>query len=266
MRAYIYIDGFNLYYAIKKSPYKWLNPKALAEQLLSKAGVTVEKIKYFTANVSGALDPDAPKRQRIYFNALETIPEVEIIKGNFISKNEWRALVHLPVSYDQMSIDGGNFVFPEGVMPIHNEVAGVTKVLSFQRGFSRLTDEEKDIFRKNSNKVEKPHPESVVARIFNMEEKGSDVNLAAHLLNDAWGNKFDLALVLTNDTDLTTPIKMVTEERGLRVLVVNPRIDKTPARKLQQAATEIVHMHKTFLKNSQFPDEIMEGIAKPESW
>ena len=43
-----------------------------------------------------------------------------------------------------------------------------------------------------------------------MEEKGSDVNLGAHLLNDAWKGLFDAAVVISNDTDLVTPIRMVT--------------------------------------------------------
>lgn len=46
-----------------------------------------------------------------------------------------------------------------------------------------------------------------------MEEKGSDVNLAVHLLNDAWKDLFDVGVVVSNDTDLVTPIRMVTVER-----------------------------------------------------
>ena len=34
-----------------------------------------------------------------------------------------------------------------------------------------------------------------------MEEKGSDVNVAAHLLNNAWKGRFDAAAVASSDTD-----------------------------------------------------------------
>ena len=35
MRAYIYVDGFNLFYrALKGTPHKWLNLAALAKRLL----------------------------------------------------------------------------------------------------------------------------------------------------------------------------------------------------------------------------------------
>ena len=56
-----------------------------------------------------------------------------------------------------------------------------------------------------------------------MEEKGSDVNLAVHLSDDAWKELFDAALVIPNDTDLVTPIQMVTTERKKPVFVVCPR-------------------------------------------
>ena len=40
------------------------------------------------------------------------------------------------------------------------------------------------------------------ARVIKTEEKGSDVNLAVHLLNDAHKNDFELAVLVTNDSDL----------------------------------------------------------------
>jgi uncharacterized LabA/DUF88 family protein len=43
--------------------------------------------------------------------------------------------------------------------------------------------------------------------ILDTEEKGSDVNLAVHIINDAWSNHFDVALVLSQDTDLIEPLR-----------------------------------------------------------
>jgi hypothetical protein len=40
----------------------------------------------------------------------------------------------------------------------------------------------------------------------NREEKGSDVNVAAHLLLDVLGGAVDGALVISNDSDLRTVI------------------------------------------------------------
>lgn len=67
-----------------------------------------------------------------------------------------------------------------------------------------------------------PLADAVVVEFHTMEEKGSDVNLAVHLLNDAWKGLFDAAAVISNDTDLVTPIRMVTAERGKPVTVVCP--------------------------------------------
>jgi hypothetical protein len=55
-----------------------------------------------------------------------------------------------------------------------------------------------------------------------MEVKGSDVNLAVHLLNDAWRDLFNAGAVISNDTNLVTPIQMVTVERRKPVYVVCP--------------------------------------------
>ena len=46
-----------------------------------------------------------------------------------------------------------------------------------------------------------------------MEEKGSDVNLAAYLLNDAWMNLFEAAVVVSNDTD--GDVEGYRHERGI---------------------------------------------------
>jgi hypothetical protein len=49
--AWVYVDGFNLYYgAVKDTPYKWLDIRKLCELLLPE--FSVGRIKYFTARVS----------------------------------------------------------------------------------------------------------------------------------------------------------------------------------------------------------------------
>ncbi|MEJ2118450.1 MAG: NYN domain-containing protein, partial [Alphaproteobacteria bacterium] len=61
-----------------------------------------------------------------------------------------------------------------------------------------------------------------VAYVWKTEEKGSDVNLGAHLVRDAFKGTFDLAAVLTNDTDLLEPIKIVRTELNLPVTLLTP--------------------------------------------
>jgi hypothetical protein len=85
--VYAYVDGFNLYYrALRGTPHKWLNLLDLTKRLLDPADMVI-KVRYFTARVSARSgDPDAPRRQQIFFNALGTVPEVEFHFGRFLPK------------------------------------------------------------------------------------------------------------------------------------------------------------------------------------
>ena len=70
MRVRVYIDGFNLYYRrLKRARTKWIDLRLLSLELLAK-GDHIDKIRYFTADVSPrAGDVTAPVRQQTYFRA-----------------------------------------------------------------------------------------------------------------------------------------------------------------------------------------------------
>jgi hypothetical protein len=70
MRTYAYIDGFNLYYgAVRRTPYKWLDLKALVERIFPRNHLA--RVKYFTARVQPPpWDPGKPQRQDAYLRAL----------------------------------------------------------------------------------------------------------------------------------------------------------------------------------------------------
>ena len=92
-RTYVYIDGFNFYYrALQGGPFKWLNYHNLCQNMLNSTN-HIEKIKYFTARVSGRQDPEEPKRQQVYLKALLTVPCIEIYYGSFLAKEITRPLV-----------------------------------------------------------------------------------------------------------------------------------------------------------------------------
>ncbi len=158
MRTYIYIDGFNFYYgALKDTPYKWLDFKKLFEYLLDPSHQIIS-IKYFTAMVTGKIDPDQPIRQKTYLRALRKyIPEISVFYGKFLSHNVFK-----PLAY-----------------PIN-----------------------KNLFGKNIKFV----------NVIKTEEKGSDVNLAVHLLNDAWLDLHDCAVIVSNDSDLSESLRLVKEQ------------------------------------------------------
>lgn len=106
------------------------------------------------------------------------------------------------------------------------------------------------------------------ARIIKTEEKGSDVNLATHLLHDAHLNRFDVAVVISNDSDLLMPIKLVRYELLKIVGVLNPQ--QVPSRVLAQNANFIKQIRPGALSASQFPNQIVDAngntIHKPAIW
>lgn len=88
-RVIAYIDGFNLYFGLKTKGWKslyWLDVHALSENLL-KPGQTLVAVKYFTSRVSATLsDPDQPRRQNTYIEALATRPVTRLYFGHYLSK------------------------------------------------------------------------------------------------------------------------------------------------------------------------------------
>lgn len=106
-----------------------------------------------------------------------------------------------------------------------------------------------------------------VAKVWKTEEKGSDVNLGVHLVRDAARGLFDIAGVLTNDTDLCEPIRITTREFGLPVTLLSPTAK--PATSLRSVATGIRHV-TPHLGACQLADPVFDKkgrpIAKPSGW
>ena len=83
------------------------------------------------------------------------------------------------------------------------------------------------------------------------EEKGSDVNLAAHLVRDGFQRAFEVAVLITNDSDLAEPVRIVRQELNLPVGILNPH---------QQHSAELKRV-ATFLKRIRQSD-LMTIIQK----
>jgi hypothetical protein len=71
------------------------------------------------------------------------------------------------------------------------------------------------------------------AEIIKTEEKGSDVALATYLMLDACRGDCDAAVLVTNDSDLREPLRLVREELGLTTGVINPHPVHRRSRALQ---------------------------------
>jgi len=109
------------------------------------------------------------------------------------------------------------------------------------------------------------HPSFV--RVLKTEEKGSDVNLATHLLNDAWLDKYDCAIIISNDSDLAEPLRFVRKQNGKIIGIISPLIEGHPSQELKKHAHFMKRIRKGVLKISQLPSPIPgTKIKKPETW
>ena len=108
-------------------------------------------------------------------------------------------------------------------------------------------------------------PKPKVVAVVKTEEKGSDVNLGAHLLSDGFQDRFDVAVVLSNDTDLAEPMRMVRDEIRKPVGLISP--SARLAQSLTRVSTFVRHITSSRLSASQFPDHLPgTTIHKPPGW
>jgi uncharacterized LabA/DUF88 family protein len=231
--VFVYIDGFNLYRgALRKSPHKWLDVVKFA-QAIAPEDQEVTMVRYFTAKVRGQ---EEAKRQNVYLRALETLQHLSIHKGYFSHTIDTRTLASMPA--EGMS----------GV--IENSPSGAV----------------------NGPWESLPHPSPglpVRVSIENDEEKRSDVNLATYLIFDALRNKFDTAVVVTGDSDLTEPILLCKTQCGKHVEVINPH-DGHKARQLREVAAEYRELDTSILHECQLPKNVKAQsgatLTKPDAW
>lgn len=209
MKANVYIDGFNLYYGIKKWPdCKWLDFEALVKHLFPNDAIN--RIRYFTAPVRGKPDPESRKRQVVFLRAVRDNPLINIHEGRFIANKVYRALVE--------------------------------------------PDPDPDV--------------PITVRVWNTQEKGSDVNLATYLLLDAIHHDCEMAIVISNDSDLREPIRIVQEPPfNVPVWVVNPLLEKP---KTKMGAAHHLDLTLADCRSCQLPDRVVlstgRQVTRPNAW
>ena len=131
----------------------------------------------------------------------------------------------------------------------------------------------KGILTHYQNKKYKKQNEIVT--VTKWEEKKSDVNISSHIVYDGCRENIDCIALLSNDTDLTTPLEIIKYRLKKKVVIITPtqrvvnlgddlRSSKShiELRKLSRVNLKIEEQH---LKDSQFPD-VVNNIRKPKSW
>jgi uncharacterized LabA/DUF88 family protein len=106
-----------------------------------------------------------------------------------------------------------------------------------------------------------------MVEILDMEEKGSDVNLASYLLRDGFRGDYEVAVIVSNDSDLVHAMEIVRDELNLPVGLLNPH--KNPSVRLLPIASFYKPVRSGVLAVSQFPEQMQDlrgQFHKPPDW
>ena len=162
--------------------------------------------------------------------------------------------------------------FTADVKPTSDDLEKNVRQQLYQRALRTLPETEihkgRFVQRPRWMPLARPMP-GILERILvdRVEEKGSDVNLATHLVLDAAQRDFQAAYVLSNDTDLVEPIRLVRQTFSLPVHVVSPH--RIRSRRMQASATSYALLDHTLLPDCQFPRELSDrrgAFHKPPEW
>lgn len=107
------------------------------------------------------------------------------------------------------------------------------------------------------------------ARWIGYEEKETDVNISAALIEDAVRDAYDTALLISGDTDLRPAVASVKRLRPRKLIFVGFPPQRYSAR-LAQVVDAYVRIGHDKIRNAQLPPEIVTkgGITlrRPEYW
>ncbi|UTT63580.1 NYN domain-containing protein [Microcella humidisoli] len=180
MRVGVYVDGYNLYYGGRAhcgrgtSGWRWLDVRALVLPFAGWSNSSIERIVYCTARVSPVDSPSAAVDQSAYLDALLAAGSVDLIEEG---------------RYDSWAKEA----------PLSSSIAG-------SRAPSLLASTGLETWDSALPLRRTPTGE-ILATVRKREEKGSDVNVATHLLRDVYSNDVDAAIVVSNDSDLALPLR-----------------------------------------------------------
>lgn len=123
-------------------------------------------------------------------------------------------------------------------------------------------------FLRHCLRMENADPPPSTVRVWKTEEKGSDVNLAVHLLNDGWRNSFDCAVVVSNDSDLASSMELVRKECRKSVGLITPGAPlRRTSFELRKHADFIRQFRRWHFEASLLPESVPDTtLHKPADW
>jgi hypothetical protein len=91
------------------------------------------------------------------------------------------------------------------------------------------------------------------------EEKESDVNLAVQLISDAYEDRFDMAFVISRDSDLTSPLRFIRTRFPEKKLKVIAPPERMHSKELWAIATHRASITKAHLDSCLLPQRIYDA-------
>ena len=248
MRVGVYVDAFNVYYGARShcgrgtAGWRWLDLAALAMSLINPQvwpGAVLERLVYCTAPRDREGDSSSRHDQQVYIEALQChIPQLEVVNGKYAPRTKTGVLV-------ERSRNGS---------PVRRVASPGEDQLPSWLPSEEITGPEGH--------------RNLLVTVSTFEEKGSDVNVASHLLIDVLSHRVDAAMVLSNDSDLHFPLQHA--RRHVPVATVNPSTHPT-AKDLRGEASEGAGRHwwrrlrPHHFYDHQLPNPVGPS-RKPDGW
>lgn len=251
-RTYVYVDGFNLYYrAVRYITSPCRNCGQNVVVVASRGGKDVACRNCGTPN---KIPKTSYKWLNIQALAEQMLPHNDVLKVKYYTANIRSR------SDTQKSLRQETFLRALRTLPKVEIYKGHFSLKQANRELAKP-----DWLTRIRRWLGQPVGMNPLVRVYDPKEKGSDVNLAVHLVNDAWHDRFDVAVVLSNDNDLLEAIRIVRQERGKKVGIINPHRDPNP--QLHSQVDFVRQLRATDLASAQFPDQIPgTNIHKPIGW
>lgn len=199
MRVGVYIDGYNLYYGGRSlcgrsTPgWRWLDLRKLSNRILGRSpywisqGATVERIVYCTSPVSGGYSANGHRDQKAYLQALKAHGSIDLLEaGKFVTR-----IKRAPLATKPRGAQAPVLTTPQWPIKVLDADGSKIPTARFVVSYQHI------------------------------EEKGSDVNVASHLLSDVYQQRVDAVIIITNDSDLRLPLHLTRQH--VPVATINPQ-------------------------------------------
>ena len=207
----------------------------------------------------------------LYFRLLVKRPHCKWLNIKALAERVLsQANVVVGVKYFTARVSGRNHPAAPGRQQVYLDALATVPEVSVHMGTFLSSEKFAELVKPPDfrPRVSLPQPWPDVVKVLKVEEKGSDVNLASHLLLDAFQGNFDVAAVLSNDSDLIEPMRIVSQILNRPVGLLSPVTNPTPA--LRNVASFVRHIRDGDLRLAQFPDPVVRSdgstVSKPTVW